>query len=55
MSASPEAARKFFSYPSFAVVGASNDPSKFGNISTSSRPSTPCHPLNQATYARGQF
>lgn len=33
MSATEAAAKTFFSYPAFAVVGASSNPAKFGNIS----------------------
>lgn len=45
MSATEAAAKAFFSYPAFAVVGASSNPAKYGNKSTSSSPS---HPLPSA-------
>lgn len=42
MSATEAAAKTFFSYPAFAVVGASSNPAKFGN--TSMLPPLPSSP-----------
>ena len=53
MSATEAAAKTFFSYPAFAVVGASSNPAKFGNTSTCSSPDLSPSSLHLPAHSHG--